>query len=63
MKSLGIRAISHRKFRADTTDSGHAFPVADNVSNRDFTAAKPNEIWLADVSDVPTGEGFLDLSL
>ena len=49
MKSLGIQAISHRKFRVGTTDSGHAFPVADNVLNREFTATKPNQVWLADM--------------
>ena len=63
MKSLGIRAISHRKFRAGTTDSGHAFPVADNVLNREFTATRPNQVWLADMSYIPTGEGFLYLSI
>ena len=63
MKSLGIRAISHRKFRVGTTDSNHEFPVADNVLNRAFTATRPNEVWLADMSYVPTGEGFLDLSI
>ena len=63
MKSLGIQAISHRKFRVGTTDSGHAFPVADNVLNREFTATKPNQVWLADMSYVPTEEGFLYLSI
>ena len=63
MKSLGIRAISHRKFRVGTTDSNHEFPVADNVLNRAFTATRPNEVWLADMSYVPTGEGFLYLSI
>jgi len=60
MKSLGIRAISRRKFRAGTTDSGHDPPTADNVLNREFTATKSNPVWLADMSDAPTGEGFLD---
>ena len=63
MKSLGIRAISHRKFRVGTTDSNHEFPVADNVLNREFTATRPNQVWLADMSYVPTGEGFLYLSI
>ena len=63
MKSLGIQAISHRKFRVGTTDSGHALPVADNALNREFTATKPNQVWLADMSYVPTGEGFLYLSI
>ena len=63
MRSLGIQAISRRKFRVGTTDSGHEFPVAGNVLNREFTATRPNEVWLADMSYVPTGEGFLYLSI
>ena len=63
MKSLGIQAISHRKFRVSTTDSHHEFPVADNVLDRNFTAAKPNEVWLADTTYIPTAEGFLYLSI
>ena len=63
MKSLGIQAISHRKFRVSTTDSNHEFPVADNVLDRNFTATKPNQVWLADMTDIPTAEGFLYLSI
>jgi len=63
MKSLGIQAISHRKFRVGATDSGHEFPVADNALGRNFTATKPNQVWLADMSYIPTGEGFLYLSI
>ena len=63
MESLGIQAISHRKFRVSTTDSNHEFPVADNVLDRNFTATKPNEVWLADMTYIPTAEGFLYLSI
>jgi putative transposase len=62
MKGLGIQAISHRKFRVCTTDSNHDFPVAANVVDRDFTASKPNEIWLTDMTYVPTQEGWLYLA-
>jgi transposase InsO family protein len=62
MKELGIQAISHRKFRVTTTDSNHDFPVAANVVDQDFTASKPNEIWLADITYIPTDEGFLYLA-
>ena len=30
--------------------------------NRDFTASRPNERWVADISEVPTGEGKLFLA-
>ena len=62
MRSLGIQAISHRKFRVRTTDSSHEFPVAGNVVNQDFTAAKPNEVWLSDITFIPTREGWLYLA-
>ena len=40
MKSLGIRAISHRKFRVCTTDSKHDFPIAANRLEQEFTAGQ-----------------------
>jgi transposase InsO family protein len=62
MKGLGIQAISHRRFRVGTTDSNHDFPVAANLVDRDFTASKPNEVWLSDITYVPTQEGWLYLA-
>jgi putative transposase len=62
MKGLGIQAISHRKFRVSTTDSNHDFPIAANIVDQDFTASKPNEIWLSDITYVPTQEGWLYLA-
>jgi len=62
MKGLGIQAISHRKFRVSTTDSNHDFPVAANVVDRDFTASKPNEVWLTDMTYIETQEGWLYLA-
>ena len=62
MKGLGIRAISHKEFRVSTTDSNRDFPVAPNVVDRDFAALKPNEVWLTDITYVPTREGWLYLA-
>lgn len=63
MKSQGIRAISHRKFRVQTTDSKHEFPVASNTLDQDFTASTPNEVWLADITYIRTREGWLYLAV
>ena len=63
MRGLGIRAISREKFRVGTTDSNHDFPIAANVVDRDFTAAKPNEVWSSDTTSIPTREGWLDLAV
>ena len=45
-----------------TTDSRHDLPAAPNLLNRNFTAAAPNQIWLADITYVETDEGRLCLS-
>ena len=60
VKPLGLQAISHRTFRVRATDSNHEFPVAGNELDRDFTATKANEIWLGDITVIPTREGWLD---
>ena len=57
-KKLGIRCKQRRKFRA-TTDSRHAFPVAENLLNQEFEAKGPNEIWVSDITYIPTEEGWL----
>ena len=45
-----------------TTDSHHTEPVAENLLNRDFTASRPNEKWLTDMTFIETGEGWLYLA-
>ena len=46
-----------------TTDSQHSHPVAPNRLNRDFHATRPNEKWLADITYIPTAEGWLYLAV
>ena len=49
-----------RKYRkVITTNSKHSFPVAPNVLNREFQADKPNQKWVADITYIPTEEGWL----
>lgn len=62
MKCRGIQARTHRRFKVRTTDSDHDHPVAPNVLDRKFDAAKPNEVWLTDITYIPTGEGWLYLA-
>ena len=59
MREHGIRAKSKRKYVPRTTDSAHAQPVADNVLGRDFAAGLPDCKWAADITYVPTAEGWL----
>jgi len=62
MKQAGIQAKTVKKFRVSTTDSNHRQPIAANVVNRDFTPAAPNRTWVADITYVPTQEGWLYLA-
>ena len=59
-RELGLCCVqSKRRFRVQTTDSGHQLPVAPNLLAQDFTAARPDEVWTADITYVPTAEGWL----
>ena len=60
-KKLGIRCKQRRKFRA-TTDSKHTFPVVENLLNQKFEATGPNEVWVSDITYIPTEEGWLYLA-
>ena len=62
MREAGIAAKTRRKFR-QTTDSNHPHPVAENVLDREFDPDEPNASWVADVTHVPTREGWLDLAV
>lgn len=62
MKQAGIRAKTVKKFRVRTTDSNHPHPVAPNVVDRHFTPSRKNETWTADITYIPTGEGWLYLA-
>lgn len=63
MHHHGIRAQRPRTFRVCTTDSNHALPIAPNLLDRHFTATRPNEVWLTDITYVPTDEGWLYLAV
>lgn len=61
MREGGIQARHKRRFKA-TTDSSHGHPVASNLLGRDFVAQGPNEKWVADMTYIATGEGWLYLA-
>jgi putative transposase len=62
MKQHHIVAVQHRKYRP-TTDSGHAFPVAPNLLGRVFRVAQPGRVLVADITYIPTDEGWLYLAI
>ena len=61
MRLHGLRARQAKTYKS-TTRRNKADPVAPNVLKRDFEAAGPNEKWLADITYIPTEEGWLYLA-
>ncbi|MNM55666.1 IS2 transposase TnpB [compost metagenome] len=61
MKELGLRSRTVKKYKA-TTNSKHNLPVHENVLNRQFRPSAPNEAWVADITYIPTNEGWLYLA-
>jgi putative transposase len=61
MRGLGIVACSPRKCR-QTTKADPRNPITENVLARDFTASKPNERWVTDITYVWTDEGWCYLA-
>lgn len=61
MAKLGLKAIAARKFKV-TTDGNHTRPVADNLLNQDFSADRPNQKWVSDITHIHTSEGWLYLA-
>ena len=62
MKQQEIRAKTKKKFVPRTTDSDHDRPVAANRLQRQFKAELPDQKWAADLTYVPTDEGWLYLA-
>lgn len=62
MRQEKIRARNKRKFVPRTTDSRHQHPIAENLLDRQFQSSAPDHKWVADITYVPTDEGWLYLA-
>ena len=62
MRENGLKARQKQRFKR-TTDSHHAFPIAPNLLEQNFSAERPNQKWNADISYVWTREGWLYLAV
>ena len=56
-----LRPVYRKPYRV-TTDSAHAKPVAANILNRRFDGWGINQAWAADLTYIPTDEGWLYLA-
>ena len=61
MRLRGLQAKQYRLFKR-TTRRNKAHPVAPNLVNQDFTADRPDQKWLADITYIATLEGWLYLA-
>jgi transposase InsO family protein len=61
MKAAGISGVRPKK-RWKTTIRIPGITPATDLVNRDFTPAAPNVLWVADITYLRTGEGWLYLA-
>jgi len=62
MRQAHLASVRQRRYRVQTTDSKHPYPVAANVLDRQFEAQHPNQKWVADITYIPTQSGWLFLA-
>ncbi len=62
MREKGLQGVSRRKWTT-TTKRDWAEAVAPDLIKRDFRAAGPDQLWVADITYVPTWAGFLYLAV
>ncbi len=62
MKAMDLAVKQKRKYQI-TTDSGHDYPVAENVLNRAFSPDAPNQVWGTDITYLWTQEGWVYLAV
>lgn len=62
MQKMGLRAKAAKKYKA-TTNSNHQLPVAPNLLEQNFEAAKPDEKYVSDITYIWTTEGWLYLAV
>jgi len=59
MREKQIRSTRSRRFHVKTTESNHSYPLAENLLDRQFHQEKLDQVWVNDLTYVPTDEGWL----
>ena len=62
MKQEGLCGRQNKRYRIQTTDSNHHEPIAPNRLAEAPKASAPNQIWVADITYIQTGESWLYLA-
>lgn len=62
MKQAGVQVKQRKKYKV-TTDSKHKHPVFENLLERDFSPAQPDQVYASDITYIWTQEGWLYLAV
>ena len=62
MREEGLRGRQKQRYRVRTTDSRHSHPIAPNRLATLPAPTTPNQVWVSDMTYVPTDEGWLYLA-
>ncbi len=62
MQRAGLKGVQKRRFLC-TTRSGNAERWGPDLVDRHFVADRPDALWVADATYIPTAEGFLYLAI
>ena len=63
MRAAGLVGASRRRTGVTTTRRDKQARPAPDLVDRNFVASKPNQLWVADITFVPTASGFLFLAV
>jgi putative transposase len=63
MRAAGLVGASRRRTGVTTTRRDKDARPAPDLVDRNFVASKPNQLWVADITFVPTASGFLYLAV
>ena len=62
MREQGLQGRQRRRYRVVTTDSQHDQPIAPNRLAQTAPCQAPDQVWVADLTYIPTREGWLYLA-
>ena len=63
MKDLGLKSRVRQRFTPTTTQADPSKRPAPNTLDRDFTAERPNQKWVTDITYLPTAAGWVYLAV
>ncbi len=63
MRDAGLVGACHRRGGPTTTQRDKEARPAPDLVDRNFTASRPNQLWIADITYIPTATGFLYLAV